>query len=172
MKQLGFLMILMLFVLSGCQTIRITSDLIEIEQKLTAFENGSNQFKMVTEIILDIAYEDNQESLTETFTSYVQNDPYYFQMTYGGVTTLEFLDGDLISTVIFDQEDQVLGKQLYQISQYLPEETYQEIEELDFDLSKVDIRETEKNRYEMSSKLYDFLPESVVEELETLLIQA
>jgi len=172
MRRLGVLIILLLFGLSGCKYVVGGVYFVEIEEKLTEFENGSSQFEVVTDLSLNIEYDGNEESINETVTANFQKDPFYAQMTYSDVTTLEYEDNDLVTHVTFDHHNQVNGIQLYEISQYTNEPISNPLDDLDFDLSKVEIMKISGSHYRIKGNLYDFLPESTLEELETALVQS
>lgn len=172
MKRLGVLIVLLLFGLSGCKYVAGGIYLTEIEQKLTEFENGSNQFELVTDLSLNVEYDGNEESMNETVIANFQKDPFYVQMTYNDITTLQYEDNDLVTNVTFDHHNQVNGIQLYEISQYTNEPISDPLDDLDFDLSKVDIKKISGSHYRIKGLLYDFLPETTLEELENALIQS
>ena len=167
MKRLGVLFALLLFFISGCQT---SSDINTLISKIDDFEQSGNQFEMILSVEVDITQNDQTESVSESVSVHIQIDPYYTSITSGNTTIVEIIEDDLLKTYTMDNTHIVNGKQLYSKGTVLIDEIQDPFSDLEFDLSKVEVTEINRNEFQINGKLVDFMPESMMDDLKEVLM--
>ena len=167
MKKISFLIVLLIFILSGCQT---SSDIKELSSRINNFEDSGNQFEIEITIDIDVTQDEETESVTETMTGQVQIDPFYTSITSGDITVVEIINDDVLETYTMDSNYVVNGLQLYTKETLLIESIDDPLSDLDFDFSEVEVTRININEFQIAGKLVEFMPESMMEDLKEVLI--
>jgi len=168
MRKLGFMIVLILFLLSGCQS--SSESINELSSRMSDFENKGNQFKIEMTIDLDITQNNQKESVKESITVLTQKDPYYVEFTAGDIKEVQYIHNNSLRTYTLDNSFVVNGLQLYEVNSVSLDSIDNPLDNLEFDLSKVEVKKITRNRYKINGKLDDFMPESMKKDLKDVLI--
>ncbi len=109
-----FSVMILVFTLSSCSAIFSVINGSELENRVNAFNDSSNQFEMETTIDLEVTYLDQTETFNESMFMKIQVEPFYTEMTIGDTTVSQFVFEDRIREIIVDHRNQNDEITLYQ----------------------------------------------------------
>jgi len=172
MKRIGLIVIMLLFVLTGCKEINRSIALAELTVKVDDYLDGSNQFDVETSINLSMDDQGKMYYAGDAVSMQIQREPYYVKLVDNGDVLVETMRNHEISMYTYNIFNRVDGIQLYEKSKIQTGSNEHFLDLLRIDMVSVDVKKVSNDHYEMSGKAVDYVSEEVRAEFRSILAES
>ena len=172
MRRIGLIVIMLLFVLTGCQEVKKGSALIELGSKIEDYLAESNQFDIKTTMNISINNHGHMTKSNDQVNIQIQREPYYAILKNSSDVIVETIRHDEIIRYSYDTFNQVEGIQLYEMNKFYndPDDTLVNLFDVTF--SDVDVNKVSNEHFEINGKMGDYLPQDIKQDFSSVLIEA
>lgn len=167
MKQkLVSLVVLVIFVLTGCKSINRFSA-VELERKIMDFEQSSEQFSYESSIKITVSNGSREDTQSETLSGRFNRDLTYIEEIVNGGTRIT-IKKDTFTQVIEMHESNVMDGLQFYTETIIRDEIDPEIGIVRINPNRVKLTKSKDNVFTITGSLKDFISEQELEELKVL----